>query len=102
MLPEIVERRIPGNRSVKVLIFPIATTHEINDFLKPLLKKNPDNIILHTGTNNSVNETSLKILNGILSLKYCIEKLCPTRKVIVPNIIYRSDNGKASLTVKMC
>ena len=69
------------------------------DYLKPLLKKNPD-ISLHVGTNNSVNETSRDILNEILSLKNFNEKLCPTCKVIVSNLIYRSDNGKASPTVK--
>ena len=70
------------------------------DYLKPLLKQNPDNIILHVGNNNSVNDTSRDILNEILSLKNFIEKLCATWKVIVSNLIYRSDNGKASLTVK--
>ena len=55
---------------------------------------------MHVGTNNSVNETSRDILNEILSLKNFIEKLCPTCKVIVSNLIYRSDNGKASLTAK--
>ena len=83
----------------KVCIFPGATTHDMYDCLKPLLKKNPD-IILDIGTNNSVNETSRDILNGILSLKNFIDKLRPTCKVIVSNIIYRSDNGKA-LTVKI-
>ena len=55
---------------------------------------------MHTGTNNSVNETSRDILNGILSLKNFIENLCSTCKVIVSSLIYLSDNRKASLTVK--
>ena len=93
-------QRISGKRSVKVRILPSATTHDMYDCLKPLLKKNPDNIILHNGTNNSVNETSQDILNGILSLKNFIEKLRPKCKVIVSNTIHQSDNGKASLRVK--
>ena len=47
-----------------------------------------------------MNETSRDILNRILSLKNFIEKLRPKCKVIISNIIYRSGNGKASLTVK--
>ena len=70
------------------------------DYLKLLLKQNPDNIILHVRTNNWVIETSRDILNEILSLRNLIEKLCPTCKIIVSNLIYRSDNRKASLTVK--
>ena len=65
-----------------------------------MLAGNVSKIILHFVTNNSVIETSRKILNRILSLKSFIEKLCPTYKITVSNIIYRSDNGKASLTVK--
>ena len=47
-----------------------------------------------------MNETSRDFLNEILSLNYFIENLCPACKVIVSNLIYRSDNGKASLPVK--
>ena len=82
MLAGIEEKRISGNRSVKVRIFPDATTHDICNYLKPLLKKNRDKIILHVGT-NMVNETSRDISNEILSLKNFIEKLCPTCKVIL-------------------
>ena len=70
------------------------------DYIKLLLKQNPDNIIFHVRTNNWVSETSRDILNEILSLRNLIEKLCPTCKIIVSNLIYRSDNRKASLTVK--
>ena len=100
VLAGIEQKCISGNRNIKVRIFPGATTHDMFNYPKPLLKKNPDSIILHIGTNNSVHETSRDILNGILSLKDFIEKLRPKCKVIVSNIIYRSDNGKASLTVK--
>ena len=98
ILAGIAEKPISRNRSVKVRIFPGATTHDMYDYLKHLLKKSPDNIILHVGTNNSMNETSRDILIEILSLKNFIEKLCPTCEVIVSNLIYRSDNGNASLT----
>ena len=74
------EKRISGNSSVKVRIFPGVTNHDLYDYLKPLLKKNPDNIILHVGTNNSVSETSSDILNEILSLKN-FEKLCKHAKL---------------------
>ena len=101
MLAGIEQKCIARNRNVKVRIFPGATTHDLYDYLKPLLKKNPDSIIFHIGTNNLVNEASRDILNGTLSLKNLIEKLRPKCKVIVSNIINQSDNGKASLTVKI-
>ena len=100
MITGIEEKRIFRNRSVKVRIFSGATSHDMNEYLNPLLKRNPDNIILHVENNISVNETSGDILNEILSLKNFIEKLCPTGKVIVSNLIYRSDIGKFPLTLK--
>ena len=60
-----------GNRKKAVT----KTVNSRHDYLKPLLKKNSDIIILHIGTSHSVNETSQDILNGILSLKIFIEKL---------------------------
>ena len=39
MLAGMEEKRKTGNRSVKVRIFPGATTHDIYDYLKSLLKK---------------------------------------------------------------
>ena len=74
MLAGIEQNRISGSNSVNVRIFPGATHHDMYDYLKPILKKNPDNIILHIG-NNSVNETSRDILNRIISLKNFAEKI---------------------------
>ena len=39
MLARIEEKRISGNRSVKVCIFSGATASDMYDYLKPLLKK---------------------------------------------------------------
>ena len=74
MLAGVEQNRISGSNSVNVRIFPGATNHDMYDYLKPILKTNPDNIILHIG-NNSVNETSRDILNRIISLKNFAEKI---------------------------
>ena len=91
MLAGITEKCISGNRNVNYSRYVSLPVKK---------KKNPCNIILHVGTNNSVNETSRDVLNEILSLKNFIEKMCPTCRVIVSNLIYGSDNRKAFLTVK--
>ena len=69
------------------------------DYIRPLLKKAPDNVILHVGTNDSPNNTSRAILDNLLSLKSFIEKTLPQSKVCISNIVQRTDNGKATLTV---
>ena len=57
MFAGIEGKHISGNRKVKAPIFSGVTTRDMYDYLKPLLNKNPDSIILHVGTNNLVNET---------------------------------------------
>ena len=59
MLHEIDENRLSEakSNSVKVRIFRGATIDDMKDFLKPYLKRSPTNIILHVGTNNSINDS---------------------------------------------
>ena len=44
-------RKMSRNSRVKVYSFPGCTTEDMHDFIKPLLRKNPNKIILHVGTN---------------------------------------------------
>ena len=50
-------------RKAKVKSFPGATIEDMYDYIKPLLKKCPKNIILHIGTNNTFNDTSRIVLD---------------------------------------
>ena len=77
-------------RSVTIMI--------MYDYIKPLLKKCP-NIILHVGTNNTVNEPLKMVLDKLLNLEKFIEHTLPDSNVVISNLITRTDNGKASLTV---
>ena len=40
-------------RTVEVRSFPRATIYDMYDYIKPLFKKAPDNVILHVGTNDA-------------------------------------------------
>ena len=51
------------------------------------------------GTNNTVNESSKVVFGKLLNLKKFIEKTLPESNVVISNLITRTDNGKASLTV---
>ena len=99
MLSGIEERRISKrDRKVKVKNFPGATIDGMYDYPIPLLKKCPDNI-LHVGTNNTVNEPSKMVPDKLLTLKKFTEHTLPESNVFIPNLITRTDNGKASLAV---
>ena len=71
----IEENRISRQRKkVKAKSFPGAAIEDMYYYIKPLLKKCPKNIILHIGTNNTVNGTSTIVLDKLLSLKSFVEK----------------------------
>ena len=78
--------------------FPGATIEDMYDYIKPPLKKCPKNIILHIGTNNTVNETSRIVLDKLLSLKAFVEKALPDCNFCISYLTLRTDNTKASLT----
>ena len=79
--------------------FPEATIDDMYDYIKPLLKGCPDNIVLHVRTNNMVNELSKLVLDKLLNLKKFIEHTLPESNVVISNLITRIDNCKACLTV---
>ena len=96
----IEERRIPKrDRKVKVKNFLGVTINDMYDYIKSLLKKCPDNIILHVGATNLVNEPSKIVLDKLLILKKFIEHTLSESNVVISNLIARTDNDEASLTV---
>ena len=79
----IEERRIPKrDRYVKVKNFLGVTINDMYDYIKPPLKKCPDNIILHVGATNLVNELSKIVLDKLLNLKKFIEHTLPESNVL--------------------
>ena len=102
MLRGINEKKLSSSKTknrnrklnAKVRVFPGATVDNFYHYIMSLLSKSTSNIILHVGTNNARNETSRTILGKLLSLKLLIENELPSAKVIISNIITRSDDGK--------
>ena len=74
-------KTFPELRSVTIMI--------MYDYIKPLLKKCPDNIILHVGTNHAVNESSKVVLGKLLELKKFIENTLPESNFVISNLITR-------------
>ena len=55
--------------NVKAKFFRGGTIEDMEDNIKPVLKREPDYIILHVGTNNATNSTARDILDKLLQLK---------------------------------
>ena len=88
MLESLVELKMSSKRVVKVRKFPGATTDDIYHYLMPLIQKQPDNVILHVGTNASSCNSS-EIVNNILKLRSFISQKLPNANIL-SKLIMRS------------
>ena len=79
----------------KVRIFPGALIEDMFHFVYPYLRKKPSNIIIHAGTNNSVSDNSLQIMEKLFKQKEFIISELQDGRVIFSQIINRYDHGKA-------
>ena len=61
-------------KNVRVYSFPGATTEDMEFFLKPLIARQPEEIILHIGTNDLSKDTAEQVTNNITKLAYEIER----------------------------
>ena len=91
MLAGIEENRLKtGRHKVKVKYFSGSRTDDMYDYMKPLLCKLPDYIILQIGIKNAFDNTSRETY---------IPKELPKCKITISTPINRHDHGKASLTI---
>ena len=84
----------------KVRPFPGAIIDDMYDYLNPLLKKNPSNIILHIGSNDAPDKTTEEIAYEIIHLKEFIESVLPSVKIFWSCPILRFDNMKANIVLR--
>ena len=64
----LMSERYRVKRVVKVRKFPGATTDDMYHYLTPLTQKQPGNVFLHVGTNDTSSCDSSKFVDNILKL----------------------------------
>ncbi len=95
----VVEDKLKRYRA-KVRPFRGARVDDIYDYIAPLLRKKPTNIILHIGSNDAIDKESKDIFCEILRLKDHIEGQLPNTKVVLSCPTLRLDNAKANRTLR--
>ena len=83
-------------KTIKVRTFPGATNGDIKFFVIPHLRKNPDKIVLHVGTNDAPHATPKEMFNAIIDLKSFIQKYAPESKIIISTPVLRVDKANAN------
>ena len=86
--------------NVKVFHFSGARIEDTNQYITPIVKKQPGYLILHVGTNDATNNTSKKIVDDLIILKSNISKQLPSCKIVLSKPIIRHDDGKGNLTIR--
>ena len=71
MIKHMNGREVSRDDSVKIRCHPGATTDDIIDYIRPTVRKRPDMIIIHTGTNDIQNKvnTFQKVRKVITTIK---------------------------------
>ena len=71
MIKHVNGSEVSRDDSVQNRCHPGATTNDIKDYVGPTARKNPDMIIIHTGTNNIQNKfnTLQKVRKVITTIK---------------------------------
>ena len=93
------------SKTNKVVVkpFPGATSEAMEDYLKPILRKDPENIIIHVGTNDVNCKEPRLTAEGIVNLALQIEGDALNTNIIIAGLVSRADNkeGKVSSVNKI-
>ena len=100
MLGGVKEGLIGPRGNIKVRSFPGATLDDMIDYLRPLLRKRPDRVLLHAATNNAISHDSHEIIQKILDVKAFIENEVKGCTVIISSPINRLDNQKCATVIR--
>ena len=60
ILKNLQGRKISRSAKVKVSSFPGCTTMDMRDHIKPILRKKPDAIVIHVGTNSLLSSATVR------------------------------------------
>ena len=86
------------SKTNKVVVkpFPGATTEDMEDLIKPFLRKDPENII-HVGTNDVNSKEPRLTAEGIVNLALHIEGDAPNTNMAISGLVSRVDDKQGKV-----
>ena len=100
LLNGIEESKLSKDTHIRVQPISGAKIKDISNNLDELIHNDLKTIILHVGTNNTVEDTPEDIYSNLISLKTKIKDKIPNCQVLISCLIRRSDNVKANKTAE--
>ena len=90
------EYKMSKRKTIKIRTFPGATISDRKFFIIPHLRKSPDKIVIHVGTNDAPHTTPQKMCNAIKDLKSFIQKYASESKIIISTPVLPVDKANAN------
>ena len=101
MIAGLREAKLSSNKKIKVQFFPNAKTEDLMCHLISNLKKKPDNIIIHIGTNDAPYKNENVLYEDLKQIKDLIIDHHPyCKNVFISCPIVRTDNKKTNNVLK--
>ena len=72
------------HHNVQVRAHSGANTNDIKDHIKPMLRRTPDCIIIHAGTNDLTRETDT--INNLKSIVRDAKETAPTTEIVISSL----------------
>ena len=91
MVKDIQGHKLSRRKKVKTISISGATSEDFKDYIRPLAKKKPSEIIIHCGTNDLLDK-NIDTVNNIKDIAAIIKQESPNTNVSISSITYRADN----------
>ena len=100
MLNGVQEKGLNKNADINIKIrkYPGASSTDILDHIRPSLRKEPDQIIIHAGTNDLTNDHNY--LNNVKKIVKMVRETCKNTKLCFSSLICRTDRKDIDEKVK--
>ena len=83
---------LPSKKNnVKVVTHPGSTTKDMPDYIKPIARRKPDTLIIHTGTNDPTN--GVNTMKKVRNVVKVVREIDASEKIKIGffSVIYRKD-----------
>ena len=97
MVNGISEKGLSVNHKVKIVNFPGGTSEKILEKLDDIIKEQPDDLIVHVGTNDLTN--NVKLLTNVKKIFDKVSKESPSTSIAFSSIINRKDKTNIQKTL---
>ena len=89
-----------GEQNVSIKSFSGATVDDMSDFLKPTIRKKPNKLIIHAGTNDVRHSSPKVIAEKVTKLGENFRKESSQTEIIISSLVTRGDSQELAIKVR--